>query len=562
LTAADSASRDSFPHTMNPDLDSKVSRVVLLAAVLACLFQLFWFGSKCFHQIDYDGMAYTGIARHLRQGQFHAAINAFRSPLLSWIIAGVSFGSADLVRVGKWVNVSAFVLSLALLYAFAKALWRSGTAAAVAVLLFALGRGLSVAAVGMVVPDFLFAAVTLAYFIVLLRCLREGGEKNWGYLGMVHGLAYLAKSFALPWLALCTLVAATLSDGPWKKRVTRIAFAALAPLVVAAGWATVLHSKYGAFTTGTQLKANLLQWTLHAYREPHDHTYLLLTDTTKDVDEYLVDDPMPPHSWPWTYRIDMKQAFPKVILAERKNVPSVLKEIVIVATPGGVLAFMVAIWALRQRKRHYAAEWRVAVVIAASAVSLVLAYSMLVFDARYLFPLTPLLLAIGAGFLVPATGLNYEGWRRVSIILVIVGVITALVYPSSPFRRMTRDFQAICYDAGRHLRIHSGSTTVSLGSGPFPEVGVGWEAGYKAAYFGGWRIIGAMETLPSSSDSTSLMRDLAKASPDAVLVWGRPSDGRYAGLVRDLEVQYPNSSVEKIVDPVLGESGAVVFTRR
>ena len=53
---------------------------ILLVAVLACMFQLFWFGSKCFHQIDYDGMAYTGIARHLSQGQFHSAINAFRSP--------------------------------------------------------------------------------------------------------------------------------------------------------------------------------------------------------------------------------------------------------------------------------------------------------------------------------------------------------------------------------------------------------------------------------------------------------------------------------------------------
>ena len=539
-----------------------MSRGIVLFAVLACIFQLSWFGSKCFHQIDYDGMAYTGIARHLSQGQFHSAINAFRSPLLSWIIAGVSLGSTDLVRVGKWVNISAFVLCLVLLYAFAKALWRSRMAAAVAVLLFALGRGLSAAAIGMVIPDFLFAAVALAYFIALLRCLREGGEKNWFYLGVIHGLAYLAKAFALPWLALCTLVAATLSDGPWKKRAARLAFASLAPVVVAAGWATVLHSKYGVFTVGTQFKTNLLQWTLRAYRERHDTTYLLLTDTTKAVDEYLVDDPMPPNSWPWAYRVDVKQAFPKAILAETRNVPRVLKEIVIVATPGGVLAFIFAIWTLLQRKRHYVAESRVAVVIAAGAVGLVLAYSMLVFDVRYLFPLTPLLLAIGAGFLVPTVGLNHEAWRRISIVLVVAGVVTSLVYPSSPFRRITRDFQAICYDAGQHLRIHSGSTVVSLGSGPFPDVGVGWEAGYKAAYFGGWRIIGTMETLPSSSESASLLMDLRKASPDAILVWGKPSDTRYAGLMRTLEAQYPNSILEKVADPVTGEAGTVVFTSR
>ncbi|MBZ5654421.1 MAG: hypothetical protein LAO56_03980 [Acidobacteriia bacterium] len=546
---------------MNPDPHSKVSNAILLVAVLVCLLQLFWFGSKCFHQIDYDGMAYTGIARHLSQGQFRSAINAFRSPLLSWIIAAVSFGRNGLVWVGKWVSVSAFVLSLALLYAFAKALWRSAMAGAVAVLLFALGRGHSAVAVGMIVPDFLFAALALVYFIVLLRCLSQGGgEKNWFYLGIVHGLAYLAKSFALPWLALCTLVAAILSDGPWKKRVTRVVLAALVPVVVTAGWATVLHSKYGVFTAGTQFKANLLQWTLRAYRERQDTNYLLLTDTTKHVDEFLVDDPMPPHSWPWTYRIDAKRNLPNIILAEKRNVPSVLKEIVIVATPGGVLAFIIASCTLLQKRRQYVAEWRVALVIATGAVTLVLTYSMLVFDARYLFPLTPLLLAVGAGFLVRGTELNHEAWRKISIALVIAGVAASLVYPSSPFRRITRDFQAICYDAGRHLRVHSGSTVVSLGSGPFPDVGVGWEAGYKAAYFGGWRIIGTAESLPSPSDSSNLMLDLKKASPDAILVWGKPSEARYAGLIRHLDEQYPSSTVESILDPVLGEVGAVVFT--
>jgi hypothetical protein len=89
---------------------------------------------------------------------------------------------------------------------------------------------------------------------------------------------------------------------------------------------------------------------------------------------------------------------------------------------------------------------------------------------------------------------------------------------------------------------------------------VGWEAGYKAAYFGGWRLIGTAESLPSPSDSSNLMLDLKKASPDAILVWGKPSDARYSGLIRHLDEQYPSSTVESILDPVLGEVGAVVST--
>src|SRR5204862_6453812 len=111
-----------------------------------------------------------------------------------------------------------------------------------------------------IIPDFLFAALTLVYFIILLRCLRRNRPQDWLLLGLIHGLAFLTKAFALPWLALCTLVALVLSCQPWRKKFPRLALAALIPMLVAAGWSTVLHSKYGFFTTGTQFKVNLLQW--------------------------------------------------------------------------------------------------------------------------------------------------------------------------------------------------------------------------------------------------------------------------------------------------------------
>ena len=266
---------------MQPDKNTKASSCFIAATIFSCLLQLSWFASKCFNQIDIDGMAYLGIARHLRQGEFQAAVNAFRSPLISWLIAVASFASAGgveaYVHIGKLINIGAFLLTLALLYVLTEKLWRSRLAASVAILMFSLGRGLAASAVSMVTPDSLFAALTLIYFIVLLRCLRNhrltedrlknDHLKDWFFLGAIHALAYLAKAFALPWLAVCTLLASAFSSKPLKAGVARLALAALIPVMVASGWATVLHSKYGAFTTGTQFKVNLLQWTLHAYSE-------------------------------------------------------------------------------------------------------------------------------------------------------------------------------------------------------------------------------------------------------------------------------------------------------
>lgn len=537
----------------------RTPKFVVATALAIILFEFLWFSSKCFRGIDYDGMAYTGIARHLRQGEFYAAINAFRSPLLSWIIAAVP--GNNLVFVGKIINISAFLLCSALLYLLTCKLWKSNLAASIALLLFVLGRGLLPSAMSSVVPDFLFATLTLLYYILLLDCFREESLWNWFFLGAILGLAYLAKAFALPWLALSALAAVFLSTGAVKLRFRRLTSAALIPIVVVAAWAVVLHSKYGVYTIGSQFKTNLLQWTLAAYREHPDPTYSVLRDTTKEVDKYVVDDPMPPGSWPWTYRLRFGKTLSGILLAEKRNLPQVLKEILIVVTPGGLLAFIAAAAIVSRRRHQYPVEWRLVMIVMLSAVSLVLAYSMLVFDSRYLYPLIPLLLAVAARFLIPDADWGHNHWRVIAVALVVLGEITTLAYSSSPFRVLNRDFQDSCYDAGNQLKGHDGSSVASIGAGPFPEHGVGWEAPYKAAFFGDRKLIAAMDELPRSDITRTALDDLAKASPDAIMVWGNRKDPRYLSFMQFLSLQYPGAVRAEISDPVLGSVGTILFVK-
>ncbi len=547
-------------------------RVVLAVAIVACAFQLWWFGRICFHEIDFDGMAYTGIARHLREGHFHAAINAFASPLLAWLIAAFHFGSGNeprsYVMIGKIVNVACFLLAATLTFVLAGRLWRSRLAGSVAVLLFVLGRGVAASAVEIVTPDFLFAALVLSYFILLLRALQRDSFKDWFLPGAVHGIAFLAKAFALPWLAVCTFAAVVVSGKPWSKQFVKLAAAALIPAVIAAGWAGALHSKYGVFTTGSQFKANLLMWTLRAYRVHHDSKYAVLTNTEPELDEYGVFDPMPPGSWTWKYHSTVGQLVPKIIKAEAHNVPQVLRELIVVATPGACLAYLFALALVmrRGRAKEYSVVRQFIVVSAIAAITLVGAYSMLVFDSRYLFPLVPLLLAVAAGFLT-YDGSFHPRWRRFCQALVVLGLAISLVYRSSPFRTVTRDFEVSCYNTGRLLAEHRiaehriagnrGMRIVSLGSGPFPEYGISWEAGYKSAYFGEARLVGRLDELPDSRQESLVMADVEKAAPEAILVWASPESARRAELIAGLH--RPGSSMVKIIDPVVGEVGQVIF---
>ncbi|MGA2980024.1 MAG: glycosyltransferase family 39 protein [Terriglobales bacterium] len=553
---------------MDLSRERKLSDYFIFATVVSCIAQLSWFASKCFTQIDYDGMSYVGIARHLSQGQFHAAINAFRSPLISWIIAAGSVLDGNLLQVGKFTNIGSFLASAVLVYLLTKRLWQSRLAAAIASLWFSLARGLAATAVILIIPDFLLTALVLTYFLILLRCFRTDQAKDWAFLGLVHGVAYLAKAFALPWLALATLVSVAISFRKQPRHgLNRFVLASLAPLLIAAAWATALHSKYGVFTTGSQFRSNFLGYNVRSYsqREP---TYALLNDTILEPglsdpspwksDEYVVNDPMPPHSRAWSYRPPISEAVPLVIAAERRNLPEALKELTILLTPGGILGFFFMLGTTIRRRWQSVPEFRFTCVVAVSAVSLILAYGMLAFITTYAYPLVALIMAVTSRFFVSdAQFAANPVWQRLCIVLVVAGLIVAFTYRASPFRTLDRNFQMSCYDAAQKLEAYSGSRVVTIGSGPYPEHGVGWEAGYRVAFFSNRRIVAESPDLPA--DVALLMADIEKSSADAVLLWGNPTDPRFQLVLRGLAAEYQVRL--PIMDPVLGQVGVVVVGR-
>jgi Dolichyl-phosphate-mannose-protein mannosyltransferase len=554
--------------SMSPDDEHKFSNYFLFVTVISCVGQLSWFAITGFNEIDCDGMSYVGIARHLREGDFHAAINAFRSPLISWIIAAGGLVDKNLLQVGKFVNIASFFASVALLYLLTKRLWHSRLVASVASLWFSLARGFASTAVTLVIPDFLLTVFVLAYFLVLLRCLREDRSGDWGLLGFIHGAAYLTKAFALPWLALATVSSIAIS---YSKRpghaLNRLVLASLLPLVTVGSWGAVLHSKYEVFTIGSQFKANFVHYNLRSYLK--DPPYALLTNavlgpgvadpSSEKTDEYTVNDPMPPHSPVWNYRLTFKKALPLVMTAELKNLPIVIKELTILLTPGGILGFILMLLTLTRCREQMVAEFRFSLVVAISAMSLIFAYGMLVFITTYAFPLVPLMMAITSKFfMVDSQFAANPAWRRACIALTLAGLAVSFAYSSSPFRTLDRNFQLSCYDAARKLGAYQGSRLVTIGTGPYQEHGVGWEAGYRTAYFANWHVVAETSDLPT--DLTALMSDVEKASADAVLLWGKQTDPRYQPILRSLSGEYPTGL--PILDPALGRVGEVLISRK
>ena len=153
-------------------------------------------------------------------------------------------------------------------------------------------------------------------------------------------------------------------------------------------------------------------------------------------------------------------------------------------------------------------------------------------------------------------------WQAVSGALLVVGLFAVQIYWASPYRTINHDFQrSVHWVANALARAHAHSV-VTIGMGPYPEHGVGWEAGVYAAYFAGARIIGDLSPLPSELNGDSVLADVKKLDSDAVVIWGSPGDSTYTMLVSRIRQAYPLDQLTIIHDPHKGEVATVLILKQ
>lgn len=543
-----------------------ITAALLLLAGLNCTFQILWFWRFASHNTNYDAVSYIGIARHLAAGDIRGSLHGYWSPLISWLMAAFSIFSSNYTLIGRALAIASFLACLPLLYLLTLKLWNSSALAALAVLWFTTARGIAAFSVYFIGADFLLSGLVLIYFFLLLGCLRQPSRRKWLLLGVPHAAAFLAKAIAMPWLAIATIAASLLSGRQSLKRSFGYLCAGMViPLLVWSGWGMALKAKYGQFTPGYQSRWNLLETESRSRLERQSGNLSLLTDTSQTYDRYMVVDNMYPGSPLWQARLDFTK---RSALAVRKiflNFPSALKELIILITPGGVLAVLLAVFI--SRRKFAAPETQLLWIVCLCSVVLILAYSLLVFDgARYLLPLAPILIACAVPFLWPAKwrGLNVNmpsppaRWRWAACTLFVAGTLFSQFYWASPFRTIRRDYQLSCYDAAEKLReLPSCKRLVVMGSGPFPEHGVGWEAGIYSSYFAGCHMVAFADQIPAKAQLGTMQADLKRIGPDAVLLFGNPQSSAFAGI-QDTELQKGFSSTA-ILDPQVGEVGTLFW---
>ena len=200
-------------------------------------------------QLNPDGVAYIQVARNYAAGRFDLAVNSYWGPLLSWVLVPLVWLRADLQLAVKLMGV---VLGLGFALGSVGLFRQAGgrrydAVVLVSALLLALHM-----VPDPVSPDLLLAALLTAYFVSTAKLMHTPSVGRAFGTGALGGVAYLAKAYALPFVAVHLLVTFVISRVTGGKGTGKPLAASVAGLLlVAAPWIVTISLHDGRPTIGS-----------------------------------------------------------------------------------------------------------------------------------------------------------------------------------------------------------------------------------------------------------------------------------------------------------------------
>lgn len=263
MTPTDRSDLDPAPPgaVLTSALERKTTKRLVTALWLACILMAAlhcWLGR---HDMNPDGVIYMDISDAYLGGQWKAALNSYRSPLYSWLLApALALTQASPDAEFAAVHAVNFLIFLAALFCFhffltgalrihPQSAFPDWALVGAAYALF-LWSTLTVITLELVTPDLCVAAAVYAATGMLLR-IRKGDDR-WAVflvLGLILGIGYLIKAALLAFAPLIAILC-TAAIGKARQAIPRVMVMALGFVIVAVPWIYALSSAKGRFTFG------------------------------------------------------------------------------------------------------------------------------------------------------------------------------------------------------------------------------------------------------------------------------------------------------------------------
>ncbi|MFN8253170.1 MAG: hypothetical protein U0V75_14975 [Ferruginibacter sp.] len=230
----------------------------------------FFFAIKFNEYYTPDATLYISIAEHIIHGEFHDAVNAYWSPLISWLLVPFILVLKDGIIAFKVIN---FLLGFFIITRVSKILDHYGIHALTrnAILISCcLLAGLY--SVIYLTADVLLAALLFQYYYLLLKDKLFGNPFLYGITGTA---IYLCKAYGLYFFLAHSIVYFFIS-GSGSKKLPGLLKGLAVFFILCSSWIGILSVKYGHFTISTAGRYNQSIITeYHATLHPADTMRLM-----------------------------------------------------------------------------------------------------------------------------------------------------------------------------------------------------------------------------------------------------------------------------------------------
>jgi hypothetical protein len=444
------------------------------------------------HRINPDATAYFSIAGKYARGDWFGAISGHWPPLLIWLIALGLKAGLNAAAATTAIDTAAGVL---LLWSSSRLADKLGISAIPRfALLIVIGAYCSFFTFSDITPDFLLASILTLYLVLLSDVSLLQVSKRAYAVGVVGGLGYYAKPYALYFILAHLVVVAALdcwaNPRAWAPLLRRTGIVIVTILVVAAPWVASISWKYGQFTISTAGDSHFRQ-IAPAWRQSGLVNVGLAPLPNPTASNYWEEPTrlnLPPWS-PWQSRADLDGYIRYV----RANVVALIRwtlQISVVA----LAIFMVLLSRWFQRPRE-----RTAGIILSAAIIYSSGYCLLAVVDRYLWP-------VAIWMAVLAFSLFLNGRKLIITILLALSFL-----PHPIFGLLASRYQGENeYRTGQTLKTRLGLKGNVASSSE-------WHSSLYICYFAGLPYYGT--TAPGSSDE--IRRELDRYNIQYFFVWKR-----------------------------------------
>ncbi len=463
----------------------------ILVYLIICVFLWPWYQ----YELNPDAISYYEIAQNYAHFRFGEAINAYWSPLISWLMVPLLWTGLPVTIAGKVVLMFAGAMIIRLSSLHISRFTRvKGIAIIGMATIIAVTTWFTLLYFG---ADLLFTCLVL-WLLWLHRNRSIHPVKRAAGIGIIGAALYFTKAFGLPffvaWLILtCLRDMVILPHKPGCKMAIRSGLIALGTFVLLAlAWVLTLSLSYGKFTTGSAAKynSNLLSPVDFTLRHPFIHSGLN-EPSVQHCTSVWYDVSLVEKSWPSQPDKDsFWNSKKRVVFHNAGHLKDLLKHFTLLSAIIIVLVIMVLLHHHRKILRHNLfMPWMSAALLAGG-------YLLVFFELRYIWLLDYIMIYS----CIMLADLFVRQIKPARMLAISTGLVFSASFIKSPVedlirrKHINRDIVELSEQIDQ---IAQGSRVASAG-----EYGQSLFLSFRE----GWRYYGDMKPLGSDSAEAQLKR--------------------------------------------------------